>query len=188
MAIVPARLPPPPKRPNHTVTKSTRQVVANMTTAGISRTEIARMMGISVRTLDTYYHHELEFHKAMVRAAVAGTMTDVALNPRHPNWFQAAKHIMGAIGSSEWKPNSVVDVNVNVKQGPRVIDPALLTEEEREALSEIVNRALAEEEDDVRVVDGEVVDGDVVEVEAENAYNPFDLFDVTPPKPETAGD
>ena len=184
MAKVPARLPAPPKRPNHIVTKATRSVVANLTTAGVPRTEIARIMGVNVRTLDLHYSHELTFHKALVRAAVASTMTDVALNPRHPNWFQAAKHLMGAIGSSEWKPNTVVDVNVNVNQGPKAIDPALLSPEDRAALSEIIDRALEEEENEDAVPDPTVEDGDVVEVQDKDAYNPFNLFDVTPVKTE----
>jgi hypothetical protein len=159
-----------------------------MTTAGVPRTDIARMMGITVRTLDLHYRHELEYHRALVRAAVAGTMTDVALNPKHPNWFQAAKHIMGAIGSPEWKATSTVDVNVNVNSGPRVIDPALLTEEEREALSEIVDRALSEDGRDAEGAEGDIIDGDVVVVDDASSYNPFNLFDVTPKKPpEAAG-
>ena len=173
---IPPRPPAPPPLNKHRINKVSRTTVANLAMSGLSKQEISKIMGVSVGVLNKYYGHELDSHRALVRGAVAGVMTQVALNPKHPNWFQAAKHVMGVVGGPEWKPNSTVDVNVNMNNGPRTIDPLSLSPEDRELLLELTERALEETDGDgLRHdhADEDVIDADfeVVEEDAE----PYDI-------------
>jgi len=67
-------------RPAHEPNEVTRQTVLMHMALGTTITDIAKLLGITTRTLKKYYREELNFGKAKANASVAGKLFNKALN------------------------------------------------------------------------------------------------------------
>lgn len=67
-------------RPGHEPNDVTRQTVLMHVAVGTTTQDIARLLGVSLRTLKRHYREELNFGKAKANASVAGKLFNRAMN------------------------------------------------------------------------------------------------------------
>jgi hypothetical protein len=107
---------------------------------GITKTGIARLLGIGVGTMVRHYEAELELGKAETVVAVAGTMLKIATDPDHPSAGKVGMAILDRQGGEEWAPPTKKIALSNEKNEAPIIDSSKLTFEERQTLRAMITR------------------------------------------------
>ena len=101
------------RRPPHKRTDEEAEVVRMMAAVGISQENIAKVIGIDIKTMTKYYREELDTAWIKANAKVGGAMYNKAIGGD----VQAQKYWMGC--RAGWKETNVTevegDVNIQIK-------------------------------------------------------------------------
>tara|TARA_R110000751_G_scaffold15768_7_gene50738 strand:+ start:1444 stop:1788 length:345 start_codon:yes stop_codon:yes gene_type:complete len=101
------------RRPPHKRTDEEAEVVRMMAAVGISQENIAKVIGIDIKTMTKYYREELDTAWIKANAKVGGAMYNKAISGD----VQAQKYWMGC--RAGWKETASLevegDVNIQIK-------------------------------------------------------------------------
>ena len=101
------------RRPPHKRTDEEAEVVRMMAAVGISQENIAKVIGIDIKTMTKYYREELDTAWIKANAKVGGAMYNKAIGGD----VQAQKYWMGC--RAGWKETASLevegDVNIQIK-------------------------------------------------------------------------
>jgi len=101
------------RRPPHKRTDEEAEVVRMMAAVGISQENIAKVIGIDIKTMTKYYREEIDTAWIKANAKVGGSMYNKAIGGD----VQAQKYWMGC--RAGWKETNVTevegDVNILIK-------------------------------------------------------------------------
>jgi predicted DNA-binding protein (UPF0251 family) len=105
--------PKPKHRPPHKRTDEEAEAVRMMAAVGISQENIAKVIGIDIKTMTKYYREEIDTAWIKANAKVGGSMYNKAIGGD----VQAQKYWMGC--RAGWKETASVevegDVNIQIK-------------------------------------------------------------------------
>jgi len=107
---------------------------------------VAKMLGLTVTSLDQYYADDYDLGALSALRSVAANAIRIASSPTDPNAGRVAMQILDRRGGEEWKPPKVVTEDASKK--PPLIDATKLTYEERQALRQMLERVAAGGEGD----------------------------------------
>jgi hypothetical protein len=85
-----------------------RTIVRRMSANGLNQDSIARIMGISVPTLEKYYREDLDTARDLVLDLVATSLLKKALSDDHPNAAASAMFWLKTRG--RWRETSNLDL------------------------------------------------------------------------------
>lgn len=143
----------------HIVTERTRQGVLYAAGLGMERPVIARILGLDVPTLEQLYASELETAVHLLMSDVQTNLYNIARDPSHSQAVRAGMYMLGKLGNTAYK-DRVRGEGLTVDPQTRTIDPALLDDEQRQALRDILTSALR-----LAAPQREVVEGDYDEID-----------------------
>lgn len=147
----------------HLVTERTRQGVLYGVGLGLDRKVVARILGITVEEMETLYADECATGASLLLNDIQTNMYNIARDPRHGQSVRAGMYLLGKIGNDLYREAKKADA-LRVDPQTRTIDPALLDDEQRQALRDIVMSAM-------RLAAGpqpEPVEGDYDEIDDDN--------------------
>lgn len=130
-------------RPPHAPTDVTRNQVKYYCGMGLTQEQMATLMGITRETLRKHYREELDSGMAEMNLRVSENLYNIATNPDHKGTVQAsmfwAKTRMGwrdtnrtEVTGPDGRP---IQADIEIRD---TIDSRLLTQEQRDALKEIL--------------------------------------------------
>ena len=149
----------------HVVTERTRQGVLYAAGLGMERPVIARILGIDLATLEELYTTELETAVHLLMSDVQTNLYNIARDPSHSQAVRAGMYILGKLGNTAYKDRVRGEGALMVDPATRTIDPALLDDDQRAALRDILTSALRLAAPQQR----EVIEGDYDEVDDDDA-------------------
>jgi len=134
-------------RPAHVPTVATRRQVIEFSAMGLTQMQISKLLGISSVTLVKSYREELDTAEARALFNVANNLYNIATDPTNKSSAAAAMFWMKTRGG--WREKNRLDEMeqkaIETAEGSgkpqQVLDPRLLTVEQRQALREIVTVA-----------------------------------------------
>lgn len=104
-----------------------------------AKTQIARMLDISVDILNRFYIEDLELGIAEVNVAVAGTMLQIATDQHNPSAASAGMKWLERRGGNDWKPPAKKLILGKEDEKSAVIDSSKLTFEQRQQMRAMIN-------------------------------------------------
>jgi hypothetical protein len=113
------------------------KLVHNHAAMGLPKTQIARLLGISVSLMERYYAEDLELGVAQINLRIASNVARKALSD-DPDAAKIGLDWLDRRGGDQWR-KSTQKVEVQENKAP-VIDSSKLTPEERDQLRAIVTR------------------------------------------------
>src|ERR1700682_2044203 len=113
-----------------------QKVVMNMGGLGMPKALLAKMLGLTVATLEANYGDDYALGKAYKIKAVAANALRIATSETDPNAARVAMQILDRQGGPEWTPPSQKIITSDDRDKPPVIDSSKLTFEERAQLRE----------------------------------------------------
>ena len=122
-----------------------QKVVMNMGGLGMPKGLLAKMLGLTVATLESNYGDDYALGKAYKIKAVAANALRIATSETDPNAARVAMQILDRQGGTEWTPPVKRVADVKDPDKPPTIDSSKLTYDQRQQL-----RAMLE-----AVVDGQ---------------------------------
>lgn len=125
----------------HVVTERTRQGVLYGAGLGIERKVLATILGIDLETLERLYADELNTAVHLMMNDVQTNLYNIARDPYHSGAVRAGMYMLGKLGNELYKDERK-STALTVNPQTRTIDPALLSEDQRDALREILTSAL----------------------------------------------
>jgi len=126
----------------YTPSNYVRRMVARLKGCNTSDADIARLLRLSLRRLRLHYLPELETGSVRYSVAVAAKFHDVATDPSHPQYAQAAMFWLERVAG--WRKVSRLELSSgNQSSQMPVIDSRKLTPEQREQLRELLAIATA---------------------------------------------
>jgi hypothetical protein len=108
---------------------------------GMPKSLVAKMLGLTVVSLDRYYADDYDLGKLSALRSVAANAIRIASSPTDPNAGRVAMQILDRRGGDEWKPPKIVTED-DSKKAP-LIDATKLTYEERQQLRIMLERVAA---------------------------------------------
>ena len=142
----------------HVVTERTRQGVLYGAGLGIERKALARIMGLDVETLERLYEAELSTGVHLLMSDIQTNMYNIARDPNHTQAVRAGMYMLGKLGGKVFSESKRLEA-AQINPATRTIDPSTLTEDQRDALREILVSAMR------LAQPGEVIDGEYAEVD-----------------------
>ena len=127
--------------PEHIVTARTRQGVLYGAGLGMERSVIARIMGVELAELEQLYPTELATAVHLMMNDVQTNLYNIARDPAHSGAVRAGMFMLGKLGNELFKEEKRGSALV-VDPRTRTIDPALLSDEQREDLRQILMSAM----------------------------------------------
>lgn len=133
---------------DHVPSAKSRQGVMYGAGLGLSQTEIARIMGISLDTLRSHYEEELQSARSVMMSDIQTNLYNIARDPKHKNSVQAGMFLLSKLGGDVYREKKSVELSgpdgqpLQIDQQTRTIDPTLLNPEQRDALRDILNSAM----------------------------------------------
>ena len=103
------------RRPPHKRTDEEAEVVRMMAAVGISQENIAKVIGIDIKTMTKYYREELDTAWIKANAKVGGAMYNKAIGGD----VQAQKYWMGC--RAGWKETNQIEHSGNINMIERII-------------------------------------------------------------------
>ncbi len=143
-------------------TERERHAVGELVALGFSQEQVARVLGISLAALKSHFDEELFVGKMEKIAGVVDNLYNIATSWTHKGSVAAAMYILKQQGGDQWR-----DVQRTELSGPdgrplqlenRTIDPSRLSDEDREALRDMMMKALTKRP---QVIEGEIIENDV---------------------------
>ncbi len=117
-----------------------QKVVMNMGGLGMEKKLLAKMLGLTVATLEANYGDDYALGKAYKIKAVAANALRIATSETDPNAARVAMQILDRQGGSEWTTPSQKIITSDERNQAPVIDSSKLTYEERQQLREMLTR------------------------------------------------
>lgn len=139
-------------------TQQERDGVAHLASIAFTERQIAKILGVSVDALRANFEEELTIGRLGKIAAVAENMYETALSDRSGS-VAAGMYILKQHGGEQWREVQRTELTgpdgapLQVEQ--RVIDPARLSDEDREALRDMMLKAIAKP---VTVIEGQIIE------------------------------
>ena len=127
--------------PAHVVTERTRQGVLYGAGLGMEHSVIARIMGVELEELRRLYPAELATAVHLMMNDVQTNLYNIARDPSHAGAVRAGMFMLGKLGNELFKEEKRGAALV-VDPQTRTIDPALLTDEQRADLRQILMSAM----------------------------------------------
>ena len=124
-----------------------RGMVEELAGLGFTQEQVARVLNTSITTLRNHFDDELFLGKMSKLASVSQTMFAVATDPNNKGAVSAGKYILATQGGPQWRETKVSEL-VGSDGKPlrvasdRTVDPSLLSDEQRDALRDILTSAL----------------------------------------------
>ena len=107
---------------------------------GMPKSLIAKLLGLTVASLDKYYADDYDLgHLSAIRAVAANAMR-IASSPTDPNAGRVAIQVLDRRGGEEWKPPAQKIIDETDRNKAPIIDSSKLTFEERAALRVMLER------------------------------------------------
>jgi len=119
-----------------------QKVVMNMGGLGMPKGLLAKMLGITVGTLESNYGDDYALGKAYMIKAVASNAVRIGTSHTDPNAARVAMQILDRQGGEAWKPPAQKVIATDDREKSSVIDSSALSFEDRQELRKIVERAL----------------------------------------------
>ena len=134
-------------RPSHVPNEGTRRQVMQFCAMGLSRRQISKLLAIGEQTMYKYYRPELDTAESQALFQVANNLYNIATDPTNKSSAAAAMFWMKTRGG--WREKNrldeleqqATDKAEGGSTGNQVLDPRLLSLEQRQALREIVTVA-----------------------------------------------
>ena len=129
----------------HRPTPMRRGMVKRCRELGMTLEQTEHITGITRKMLVKYYQPELDAGLAEGIRQVAETVFAAASNPDHKDWSKKSEFYLKTVG--KWKETTGVEMGgpgggaLQIEQKP-TFDPRLLSYEDREALEQILRKAL----------------------------------------------
>jgi hypothetical protein len=117
-----------------------QRVVMNMGGLGMPKSLLAKMLGLTVSTLESAYGDDYALGKAYKIKAVAENMLRIAISETDPSAANVGMKVLERQGGEEWLPPLKRVADVTDPSAPPVIDSSKLTAEERNQLREMLMR------------------------------------------------
>jgi hypothetical protein len=111
-----------------------QKVVMNMGGLGMPKALLAKMLGLTVATLETNYGDDYALGKAYMIKAVASNAVRIGTSHTDPNAARVAMQILDRHGGEEWKPPAQKVITEDDRDKPPTIDSSKLTFEQRAQL------------------------------------------------------
>lgn len=106
---------------------------------GMPKSLVAKFLGISQYTLNTYYDEEYELGKAEVMASVAANMIRIGTSTTDPNAAKVGMQILDRRGGEEWRPPAQkLEMTSDTETPKNVIDTSGWDPSDREALRQML--------------------------------------------------
>ena len=153
-------------RPPHKPTEATRRQVMQFSAMGLTKRQIAKLLAIGEGSMYKYYRNELETAESQALFNVATNLYNIATDPTNKSSAVAAMFWMKTRGG--WREKNRLDEMeqkaIETAEGSgnsqQVLDPRLLSLEQRQALREIVTVA-------AQAMMGKPVDANLIEHDGE---------------------
>lgn len=146
----------------HVVTERTRQGVSLGAGLGMERKILAMILDVDVETLERLYAKELETSTHLLMSDIQTNLYNIARDPKHVSSVKSGVYLLGKLGNRLYQEQRVASQALTVNPATRTIDPALLTDEQRDDLRNILMSAM-------RLAGqggaGELVEGEYTEAE-----------------------
>ncbi|MDE2104055.1 MAG: hypothetical protein KGL39_42855 [Patescibacteria group bacterium] len=147
----------------HVVTERTRQGVLYGAGLGIETDVLATIYGVGLDDFRTMYASELRTAKHLMMNDVQTNLYNIARDPTHAGAVRAGMYMLGKLGNEIYKDEKR-QAALTVNPTTRTVDVSLLTDDQRDALKQILTSALA-----LAAPSGaQMVDGDYDEVDDED--------------------
>jgi hypothetical protein len=110
---------------------------------GMPKRLVAKLLGLTVASLDKFYGEDYDLGELSAIRAVAANAMRIASSPTDPNAGRVAIQVLDRRGGENWVPPSQkLEVNDARDKAP-IIDSSKLTYEERQALRVMLERVAA---------------------------------------------
>ena len=108
---------------------------------GTQKSTLAKLLGISVGTLNAHYAEVYEIAAAETMAKIGANVIQKAMNPNDPDSAKLAMAILDRRGGEEWRPPTRrLEVDKKEGQSLPVIDSSKMTYEERQQMRAMLER------------------------------------------------
>jgi hypothetical protein len=125
-----------------------QRVVMSMGGIGMPKSLLAKMLGLTVGTLESAYGDDYALGKAYKIKAVAENMLRIGMSETDPNNAKVGMAILDRVGGGDWAPPVRKTADVTDPTAPAVIDSSTLSTEDRALLREIILRSQTPSTDD----------------------------------------
>ena len=164
----------------HVPTARQREAVEEAIGLGLSQAQVAKVMGVSLITLQRHYKDELELGKISKIAALSKTMFEIGTDKNHKAAVAAGMYLLKTQGGENFRETTRTELTgkdgkpLQVNTRSHTVDPKLLSLEQRDALRDILTSALklaapvqtgAAQDDEYEDDEGQTIDGDYSEVD-----------------------
>ena len=143
----------------HVVTERTRQGVLYAAGLGIERKVIARILGTDMETLERCYGTELETAVHLMMNDVQTNLYNIARDPSHSQAVRSGVFLLGKLGNTLYRDQNRAE-SLAINPQTRTVDPALLDDDQREALRNILMSAMS-----LAAPRGQMVEGEYDEID-----------------------
>jgi hypothetical protein len=156
----------------HTATEKSRKGVLHAVGLGMNHVNIAKVMGISVNTLEKHYEDELGTGLILLMDDVKTNLYNIARDQNHKGTVQAGIYLLSRLGGESFKDVKRIEMTgadgrpLEISHQTQTVDPRLLDADQREALRDILNSALRLAAPAVQQ-QKDAIDGEFEEVEDE---------------------
>lgn len=145
-ALTPSR-PKAPRDDKYIPTDRERHAVGELAALGFTREQVARVLNISTTLLDRTFDTEMFLGRMEKIASVSQTMFAVATDPTNKGVVSAGKYILATQGGPQWRETTRQEITgadgkAIAVAADRTVDPALLSDEQRTNLRDILASAL----------------------------------------------
>lgn len=125
----------------HVPTERTRQGVLYGTGLGIENRVMAILYGMETDEFERVYTRELATGVHLMMNDIQTNMYNIARDPSHTSSVKAGMYLLGKLGNRIYREEKRLDA-LSVNPQTRTIDVGLLSEEDRDALKQILTSAL----------------------------------------------
>lgn len=144
----------------HVVTERTRQGVLYGAGLGIEKKALARIMGLDVETLERLYATELDTGVHLLMSDIQTNLYNIARDPNHSQAVRSGMFLLGKLGGKVFNEAKRLEA-AQVNPTTRTIDPSTLTDDQRDALKDILLSAMR------LAQPGAVIEGEYAEIEGD---------------------
>jgi hypothetical protein len=164
-----------PRANAHVPTSTQREAVEECIGLGLTHVQVAKVMGISIGTLQRHYKDELELGKITKIAALSRTMFSIGTDKTHKGVVAAGMYLLKTQGGEQYRETTRTELTgkdgkpLQIDNRSNTVDPKLLSHEQRDALRDILTSAmkLAAPVQSQPQEDDEPIDGEYSEVDTE---------------------